>query len=62
MKTDDTIAALKENGLVLTVVEGLQDYLSFKVKFLTDKKSAWLGQPHLIKKLVKKFGDHVEDI
>ena len=53
---DDAITALKNNGLELKVMEGLQDYLSCKIKFSNDKKSAWLGQPHLIKKLVKKFG------
>ena len=54
--------ALKENGLVLKIMEGLQDYLSCKVKFLMDKKRAWLVQPHTIVNLVKKFGNHVENI
>ena len=44
---DDMIAALKEKGLVLKIMEGLQDYLSCEIKFLTDKKRVWLGQPHL---------------
>ena len=54
---EDTIAALKENGLVLKILEGIQDYQSCEVKFSTDKKRAWLGQPHLIKNLVKKFDE-----
>ena len=43
-------------------MEGLQDYLSCKIKFLKDKKRAWLGQPHLIKNMEKKFGEHIQDI
>ena len=41
----DAIAAQKSNGLVLKMVEGLQDYLSCKIKFFDDKKRAWLRQP-----------------
>ena len=26
------------------------------------KKRAWLGQPHLIKNLEKKFGEHMQDV
>ena len=59
---DDAIEALKNNGLVLKIVEGLQDYLSCKIKFSNYKKHAWLGQPHLIKNLEKKFGGLVEEI
>ena len=46
---DDAITALKENGLLQKVMEGLHDYLSCEVKFLADKQRAWLGQSHLIK-------------
>ena len=35
---DDAITALKEYGLVLKVIEGLQDYLSCEVKFSKDKR------------------------
>ena len=35
---DDAIEALKSKGLVLKIVEGLQDYLSCKVKFSDDEK------------------------
>ena len=53
---DGTITALKENRLVLNIMEGLQNYLSWEIKFSTDKKGAWLGQSHLIKNLAEKFG------
>ena len=54
---DDAIAALKSSGLVLKVMEGLQDYLSCEIKYPNDKKRAWLGQPHLIENLENKFGN-----
>ena len=53
---DDAIEALKNKGLVLKIMEGLQDYLSCKIKFSNDKKHAWPGQSHLIKNLESKFG------
>ena len=49
------ITALKENGLVLKIMEGLQNYLSGKIKFSMDKKRAWLGQPPLIKTLKRNL-------
>ena len=52
---DDAISALKNNGLVLKVMEGLQDYLSCKIKFSKDKKSAWLGKSHLKKEYEKEI-------
>ena len=59
---DNTITALKNNGLILKVVEGLQDYLSCEIKFSEDKKRAWLGQPYLIKNMEKKFGEFIQDV
>ena len=52
---DDAILALKNKGLVLKIMEGLQDYLSCKIKISNDKKCTWLGQPRLIKNLMSKF-------
>ena len=37
---DSPIAALKNNGLVLQDVEGLQDYFSCNIKFAKNKKRA----------------------
>ena len=51
------IAAFKENGIVLKIVDGLQHLLSCEMKCSVDKKSAWLGQPHLIVNLVKKLAN-----
>ena len=54
---DDAIVALK-----LKILEGLQDYLSCKIKISNDKKHAWLGQSHLIKNLESKFGKLVNKV
>ena len=59
---DDAIMTLKNKGLVLKVMEGLQDYLSCKIKFSKNKERAWLGQPHLIKNLKNKFEKLIEDV
>ena len=42
---------LKKQGLSVKVSKKLTDYLSCLIKFLKDKKRAWIGQPHLIAKL-----------
>ena len=52
----------KSKGLVLKIMEGLQDYLSCKIKISHDKKHAWLGQPHLIKNLESKFSKLVSKV
>ena len=59
---DEAITALQDNGLVLKLMEGLQDSLSCEAKFSKDKKRTWLGWPYIIKDLSKKFGDHVTNI
>ena len=40
---DNAIKALKNKGVVLKILNGLQGYLSCKIKFTKDKKRAWLG-------------------
>jgi len=47
---------LKAQGLTVKVSERLTDYLSCSIKISADRKSAWIGQPHLIAKLREKFG------
>ena len=61
-RNNDATEALKNKGLMLKIVEGLQDYLSCKNKFSNHKKCSWLGQPHLIKNLESKFEGLVQEI
>ena len=39
----------------ITIEESLEDYLSCEIKFNSNKTKAWIGQPHLMKKLKYKF-------
>ena len=59
---NEVIEDLRGAGLVLKVEDDLKDYLSCEIDFSEDKKSAWLGQPHLIANLKNSFGDQVKDL
>ena len=59
---DDAISALKNIGLVLKVMEELQDYSSCEIKFVENKKWTWLEQLHLIKNKEKKFGKCIQHV
>ena len=59
---DDAIFVLKNKGLVLKIMKGLQDYLSCKIKISEDKKRAWLGKPHFVKNLKSKFEKLIKDV
>ena len=39
---NNAIGALKSKGLILKIMEGLQDYLSCEIKFSNNKKHTWL--------------------
>jgi hypothetical protein len=56
---DDTITKIKAAGFSVKVEDDLKDYLSCNIAFNKQQKKAWLGQSHLIKNLVKKFGELV---
>ena len=53
---------LRATGIKITTEESTDDYLSCEVKFNKDGTKAWLGQPHLIKKLEKTFGEKVANM
>ena len=59
---DETIEAPWKSSSVLKVMEGLQDYLSCKVRFLLDKKRTWLWQSHIIESFYNKFEDQVDKV
>ena len=54
-KKTDTVEAFS-----ITVEENTSDYLSCEVVFSSDRKRAWLGQPHLIRNLAAKFWEDVK--
>lgn len=53
---------LRDKGFTLKIEDDLKDYLSCKIEFTKNKKSAWLGQPHLIANLEKSFGNGVKNL
>jgi hypothetical protein len=55
----ETIELMKESGFGVTVEDDLTDYLSCNIVFNKERTKAWLGQPHLIKNLEKKYGQLV---
>jgi hypothetical protein len=52
------------NGFDVKVEDNLTDYLSCNILLLFNKNKtkAWLGQPHLIKNLEKKYGKAVKSV
>ena len=50
---------MKKNGFELKIEKDMTDYLSCKIEYSKDKDKAWIGQPHLMKKLIDKFGSKV---
>ena len=50
---DQMIEQLQATKLKLKVEHSMEDYLSCQVLFSKDGSKAWLGQPHMIKKIVK---------
>ena len=59
---DDAIEGMRKHGFTLKVQDDLRDYLSCEILFNANKTMAWLGQPHLIKNLRKKFGHLVKNM
>ena len=56
---EQTIKDLKNSGFGLKIEGELDDYLSCEITFDRDNKIGWIHQPHLIKKIEKKFGPMV---
>ena len=53
-------AGVVEHGLQITVEHGLGDYLSCEIRLNPERTKAWLGQPHMVKKIDKTFGEEVD--
>ena len=46
-----------QHGLQVTVTKKLDDYLSCELQVNAAQYTAWLGQPHMVKKIKKVFGE-----
>lgn len=59
---DEFVQQVKDSKLNVKWEHGLKDYLSCEIVFSKDKTKAWIGQPHLLKKLEKNFGELVSGL
>jgi hypothetical protein len=59
---DKLMRQLDDSFLSYTKEENLVDYLSCEIQLNDDRTQAWLGQPHMVKKIVKTFGDEVKGL
>ena len=59
---ESVIEELPKHGFTITVDREMKDYLSCEVVFSKDRKKAWVGQPHLMKKIEKTFGEEVKSL
>ena len=56
----EVVDEIPKHGLQITVEHDLKDYLSCEIRVSDDKKKAWMGQPHMIKKIAKTFEEEVD--
>jgi transposase InsO family protein len=56
---DEAVSDIRNTGFTVKVEDDTSDYLSCEIAFSKDKSKAWIGQPHLLKKLESKFGELV---
>jgi hypothetical protein len=54
------IVDIQAAGFKIKIEDKPTDYLSCEIKFNSDKTCAWLGQPHLVKRLEKSFGSLIK--
>ena len=54
---EDVTKEIVKHGLQITVENELTDYLSCEIKLNEDRTKGWIGQPHMITKIEKTFGD-----
>ena len=56
------VKQLHHKGLKTKISHDATDYLSCEIKLNKERTRAWIGQPTLINKLMKKFGEKVQDM
>jgi hypothetical protein len=56
------VEEIPKHGLAVTVTENMDDYLSCQVLMNKDKTKAWVGQPHMVKKIINTFEDEVKGL
>jgi hypothetical protein len=56
---ESVIKEMKQEGFTLKIERNMTDYLSCQIEFSKDRKKAWIGQPHLMKKIKDTFWNQV---
>ena len=59
---DYFLTELKSTEFTFTVEETLNDYLSCEVLMDSKERKTWIGQPHMVKKIEKTFGEEVSKL
>jgi Reverse transcriptase (RNA-dependent DNA polymerase) len=58
---NEVIKDIEKEGLKLKVNNETKDYLSCEILFNNEKTKAWIGQPHLIKKIEATYKDYIKN-
>ena len=59
---DKFLEEFKGTEFTFTLEEGLSDYLSCDIQLDKEKRTGWIGQPHMVKKIEKTFGEEVSKL
>jgi hypothetical protein len=59
---DAFLKEFKESEFTFTLEEGLSDYLSCDIQMDRASLTGWIGQPHMVKKIEKTFGEDVSKL
>ena len=59
---DKFLEEFKKSEFKFTLEEDLNDYLSCDIQMDPDTMTGWIGQPHMVKKIEKTFGEEVANI
>ena len=56
------IDEIKASELSITIENELTDYLSCEIQLNATKTKGWIGQPHMVKKIIKTFEEEIENL
>jgi hypothetical protein len=59
---EQVLKEIKDNWFNVTTNEDLTDYLSCEIWFNEEQSKAWIGQPHMVKKIKRTFKEKVKGL
>jgi hypothetical protein len=57
---DKLLKEIDRSEFTVTVENELKDYLSCEIIADKERKKAWIGQPHMVKKIIKTFEEEIQ--